>query len=437
MDYQKVSKQIIEIVGGKENITNVYHCMTRIRMTLADTEKVDEGKLSELKEAKGFVYNGSTIQIIIGPSIVDDLTAVVKKDLGMGEDVQTSDEKRSAITIIQSIVMPSVGLLAGTAMFSAIYSILDMLGVSSELPIMMLLTLIPTLLTQGGLPVFFGFNASKTFGGTPYVGAFYGVLLTYGALDGIEIMGITLSNGMGGVVAVVAISIFAAYVERWFKSKLPEILRFIFVPFFTVAISTIALVLVIAPLANILNNALASFMTYAMHSETLIYALLCAALTAVWLLVIMTGLHMAVIMLMIPVAIETGFVPVEPAIGMTMPALLGVATAVFILYRKRSANVQSIGASSIPLIALGISEPTLYGLILPNPRLFFNVGAAGAIAGFIHIMLGNQVTYPNASGVFETFTTTNPLYFVISYAIAFGIGCGLTLILNRSNLKYQ
>lgn len=436
MNYNEVSKKIIEIVGGKDNITNVFHCMTRLRMTLVDTSKVNEEELSKLPEAKGFVYNGNTIQIIIGPSIVDDLTDVVKRDLGMAEDVLVEGERRSAITIIQSIVMPSVPLLAGAALFSALYSILSMLGVDTELGIMVLLTTIATTMT-GGLGVFFGFNASKTFGGTPYMGAFFAILLTYGAIDGIDVFGFTLAQGMGGVISVVAIAIFAAFAERFFKKRIPEVLRYVFVPFCTLVVATIALTFVIAPVSNLINTSLAAFMTYAMSSSTLVYAIFCALLASVWLLIIMSGMHMAVITLMIPVAMETGVVPIEPAIGLTMPAVLGVATGVFMMYRNRSENVKQIGSTSLPLVLLGISEPALYGMVLPNPRLFVNVGIAAAIAGFTNIMLGTEVTYPNAMGVFETFTTTQPLTWVFSYLLAFGIALGLTLVLNKNNLKYN
>lgn len=436
MDYKQVSKQIIEIVGGKENVTNVYHCMTRLRMTLVDTSKVDEEKLNVLKEAKGFVYNGSTIQIIIGPSIVDDLTEVVQADLNMGEEKLENDEKRSAITIIQSIVMPSVPVLAGASLFSALYSILSILGVDTELGFMVLMTTIATTMT-GGLGVFFGFNASKTFGGTPYMGAFFAILLTYGAIDGVSVFGFTLAQGMGGILSIVAIAIFSAFAERFFKSKIPEVLRYVFVPFCTLVVSVIALIFIIAPITNLINSGLTTFITYAINSSPLVYAIACALLASVWLLVIMSGMHIAVVMIMYPIAIETGILPIEPALAMAMPALLGVATGVFLLKRKESVNVKQIGATSLPLIILGISEPALYGLILPNPRLFVNVGLAAGVASLVNILLGTEVTFPNAMGAFEIFTSTQPATFALSYAIAFGIGCGLTVILNKSNLKYN
>lgn len=256
--YNELAQTILENVGGEENISNMTHCMTRLRFNLKDQSKVNEESLKSMTGVLGVVQSGGQYQIIIGQTVnkvynnLLELTGKAQEQ----EEVEAKEEKEpftlkglgnKVLDYLAGSLTPLIPVLIAASMFKMVMavfgpSMLNWIHEGSSLA---------TLLTFVGdagfyfFPVFLGYTAAKKFGVTPVLGMFLGGVLlhptfTQIAADGaaFDILGIPVATqNYASTVLPMILSIWImSYVEKFFKKVIPSTLGTIFTPTLTMVV---------------------------------------------------------------------------------------------------------------------------------------------------------------------------------------------------------
>ena len=133
MNYQNLCEKIIQFVGGKDNIQNVVHCVTRLRFTLRDQSIADIDELLELKEVIDVIANEVVFQVVIGPQVMDvykDLTQLLGDDIGQNEKTK-KNIWRSILDLMSESMSPILQPLMAAGMLAGVLSILSLTGIVS------------------------------------------------------------------------------------------------------------------------------------------------------------------------------------------------------------------------------------------------------------------------------------------------------------------
>lgn len=271
-DTTKLAAEILEMVGGADNVTFVAHCMTRLRFNLKDESIVDDAKVKAIDGVIDIRHSAGQYQVIVGPK-VDKVYEIVAKETGIdaGDSEASEGETKGFLgklmKFISGIMMPVLPALIACGMINAILSILTTAGaVSAESGIY-------TLLYGMGnacmyfLPVLVGSSAAQFFGTDRYIGAVLGAILVYptfvaaaGAGDALDLLGMkfTMVSYSSTVFPAIVAAWFASVLNKWLRAVLPDVVAFALVPFLTVAVAAPVSLLVIGPVIQQASSLLAA-----------------------------------------------------------------------------------------------------------------------------------------------------------------------------------
>ncbi len=408
--FNSIAKEMLEKVGGKENVTNVTHCMTRLRFNVKDDQKVDVDGIKNAKGVLGYVNQGGQHQIIIGQT-VDKVYDEVLKQGGFAaqapieENVDIVKARLSAKGVFNGILnylsgslTPLIPLILAAALFRTAQSILgpQMLNViSAESD---LYTILGMVYNAGFyfLPIYVGYTASKKLGVNPALGMLMGGILIAPELIALASSGAT-SIKVYGIPASVAnysqtllpilLSVWVmSYVEKFFNSVIPATLRTIFAPFLTIAVMVPVALCLLAPLGNFVGMGIGTALLGLGDVGGFIAVALIAAL---WEFLVMSGMHLVLAMTMMTVMITTGHEGiVSPAACCATFAAFGMALGAAFRMKDKEERSENIGYFIAGLLG-GVTEPALYGTGVKyrKPLVGMAIGAAlgGLYAGLTHV----------------------------------------------------
>lgn len=186
MKYEQLARDILRLVGGKENVISVVHCITRLRFQLKDEMKADTETLKNLDGVITVMKSGGQYQVVIGNHVPDVYKAVVSIG-GFQSSQSVQDEKKQNmfnrfIDVVSGIFTPTLGVLAATGMIKGFVALFVSLGwLNSSSGTYHILYAIGDSLFYF-FPIFLGYTASQKFGGTPFIGMAIGAALVYPTL---------------------------------------------------------------------------------------------------------------------------------------------------------------------------------------------------------------------------------------------------------------
>src|SRR5699024_907353 len=210
-----LASQLLDLLGGTENIDDIYNCMTRVRVTTKDRSRIDMERVKELEGVNGIV-DDDEFQIILGPGAAEKTRREMEKQIGeTGPDGFASKKKgvKYLLKKIGNIFIPLIPALVASGLINGIVNFAVNSGVDTGLAWVQVMQLI------GGafftiIGVLVGFNTAKEFGGTPALGAISGALIFNPALDEMELFGEMLVSGRGGLFAVMMSAFLMAMLEQ-------------------------------------------------------------------------------------------------------------------------------------------------------------------------------------------------------------------------------
>lgn len=464
MKYEQLARDIIQHVGGKENVNSVVHCITRLRFKLKDEQKADTETIKNMDGVVTVMKSGGQYQVVIGNHVPDVYKAVV--EVGGFQNQSPVKEEGAPqgslfsrfIDIISSIFTPVLGVLAATGMikgFNALFVALGWLDNTSGT--YQLLNAIGDSLFYF-FPIFLGYTAIKKFGGSPFIGMAIGAALVYPTLStltagdplytvftgtmfespihitflGIPVILMTYSTS---VIPIIIAAFFAAKLEKFLKTIIPDVVKMFIVPLLTLLIVVPLTFILIGPIATWAGMLLGSATVAVYNLSPLIAGLF---LGGFWQVFVIFGLHWG----LVPVAINNltslGADPVLALVFAASFAQIGAVLAVFLKIKNQKIKTLSIPAFISGIF--GVTEPAIYGVTLPLKKPFIMSCIGGAVGGGIMGIMGTQVYIIGGLGVFGYPSNISPEGIttgfygsLIGTAVAFVVGFVLTYLFGGVN----
>lgn len=416
-DITKLAAEILEMVGGAENITFVAHCMTRLRFNLKDESIVDDAKVKAIDGVIDIRHSAGQYQVIVGPK-VDKVYEIVAKETGIDTGKSTADEGETKgflgklMKLISGIMMPVLPALIACGMINAVLSILTTAGVvSAESGIY-------TMLYGMGnacmyfLPVLVGSSAAKFFGIDQYIGAVLGAILIYptfvaaaGAGDALDLFGVkfTMVSYASTVFPAIVAAWFASVLYKWLRAVLPDALAFALVPFLTVAIAAPISLLVVGPVIQQASSLLATAVLAVYQLSPVLCGVILGPIFG--LVMIPLGLHWALIVISINNIMTVGS---DPILGLLCGSMGVVGACLAFALRSKDPGEKSLGISCAITSLCGITEPALYGIVLEHKKIIIASMISGAISAVIPAIFNTRTFVMTSSGIFSFPGYMNP-----------------------------
>ena len=462
VDNKKIAEDVLAAVGGIENVSNVTHCMTRLRFTLKDNGIPDIEKVKKLKGVIGAQMSGGQFQVIIGqnvPKVYDEVCAMggFTKHAAIDENLDAPKEKLTPKVIgnnILNYLSGSIAALIPLFMAGGLFrtfavvigpTLLNL--VSAEDPTYLLFNNYLFDAAMYFLPIYLGYSAAKKLGASPALGMMMGgVLISPGIVQlatdggelvvyGIHIQALNYSQS----VLPILLSVAALYfVEKAIKRVMPDVLSTIFTPFCTMVIMVPVALVVLAPIGNELGNVFSMFLYGIADMGGIGYLIAMGIVGAFWQLFVITGMHGVIIMPAMVTLLSVGsdkFIFVASNIAMV--AVWGMVLGSALRLRNKDEKSLAWGYF-VAALAGGVTEPALYGLLLRFRRTIPPVLIGGAIGGVLAGILGCTAGIAGGSSnllyilAYLQEGTGNLVCMVISSVVAFVIAAVLTFMFGFS-----
>ncbi|KLF17979.1 PTS beta-glucoside transporter subunit IIABC [Klebsiella aerogenes] len=398
MEYKALAQDILNRVGGKENIVSLVHCATRLRFKLKDNAKADAEGLKANPGVIMVVESGGQFQVVIG-NHVHDVWLAVRQQAGLSDDNEPVTQEKAAkssvlsqlIDIISGIFTPFIGVMAATGLLKGLLALALTCGWLTPQQGTYKIWFAASDALFFFFPLFLGYTAGKMFGGNPFISMVIGGALTHPLMiqafeasqTGAPVehflgIPVTYINYSSSVIPIILASWVCCWLERKSNAVLPSAMKNFFTPAICLAVVVPLTFLVIGPLATWLSHMIANG-----YQVIYVFApwLAGAVLGALWQVCVIFGLHWGLIPLMINNMTVLGHDSMLPII---LPAVIAQVGAVLgILLATRDSRQRMLAGSAFSAGLFGITEPAIYGLTLPLRRPFIFGCIAGAIGGAI------------------------------------------------------
>lgn len=457
MKYEKLAKDIIENVGGKENINSLAHCMTRLRFKLKDEHKANTDILKNMNGVITVIQSGGQYQVVIGSHVSEvykDVVEIAGITANSGDD-EANEEKKGILNkfvdIVAGVFTPIIGPLMATGIIKGVTVLLSALGlIAANSATYRVLYAIGDCLIFF-FPIYLGYTAANKFKMKPFIGMTIGAVLVYpdiikmatekplytvfnGTMIQSNVFGtfldipLIMMNYKSSVIPVILAAYFASKLEKKLNDIIPQVLKSAVVPTLTLLIIVPLTFLVIGPISTWISGIL-SVVTLGIYNLSPVIAGL--FIGAFWQVFIMFGLHWGLVPILMNNITNLGYDSVI-ILGMSVPFVTsGVLLA--ILLKTKDKNLKTIVTPALVSSIFGITEPALYGVTLPRKKPFIMTIIGNSIAGGILGLLGTKMYTMGATGVFAIPNYINPKTGIDSgfygYLIAISVGAVIGFIL--------
>ena len=402
MDNKHTAEQIVEALGGPKNVKGLTHCVTRLRFTLADDAIVSDDEVSAIDGVMGVAKASGQYQVIIGPAVAD-VYAEAAALVGAGTSEAAADEPErpqgikgwanAALDTLISCFTPLIPAIAGAGMIKVLAYILSAAGLlGAESLEYQLLTMIGDGVYYF-LPLMVAVTAANKMGTNPFLAMgiagimMHPTLLTFGeAGTQVQVFGapLTIVNYSAQALPVILSVWVMKYVERFFSSHCPNLLRSFLPSMLTFLVCAPVALYLIGPMGTLLGNGFAVFCDIMNQ-----WGWIAVGINAgIFPFLVLTGMHNALIPLMIQMFMTQGYDSVLPPSGLVANLAEGAAAAA-VAVRTKSPSMKSTAWSAAVSAVLGVTEPALYGvnLRLKRPFIAMVIGSvvSGCFAGLVHL----------------------------------------------------
>ena len=472
MNYPKVATQLIDKLGGKNNIKALAHCATRLRLAIDDESLIDEKSIDNIEGVKGQFKVAGQYQIIFGSGIVNQVYAQMAKQTGM-EDMSTKDvasagaEKQNilqkSVKDLSDIFVPIIPAIVAGGLLMGIFNVLVAQGlfidgkslVDANPGLADLAAMINTFANAPFvyLPILLAFSASKKFGGNPFLGAALGMLMVHpDLLNGWGFGGAAVSGNIpvwnilgfdiqkvgyqGSVLPVLVATFILAKVENGLRKFIPSVLDNLLTPLLAIFITGVVTFTIVGPFTRDLGFLLGDGLNWLYDSAGFIGGALFGFIYAPF---VITGMHHSFIAIEIQLLADiavTGGTFIFPIAAMSNIAQGGASLAVG--FSTKDIKLKGIAIPSGVTALLGITEPAMFGVNLKLRYPFIAAICASAVASAFITLFNVKASALGAAGLpgIISIRTGDVTPYVIGMLISFVTAFALTLVLAaRANKK--
>lgn len=448
MNDKQLAEEILRFSGGESNIKGVTHCVTRLRLSVNDTNVIKVNDIQILPGVLGVNIVGNQLQVILGGkvyAIYDAFLPLVNASSSNGEGKGGNKESLisrflDTLSGIFTPIIPAIigaGLLKGIMIFLMFYNI-----VSTESDIYKFLNIFSDSAFYF-IPLLLAFSTATRFKCNPYVAVAIAGILVHPSLitmmnesSSLKFIGIPITNASyaSSVLPIILGVWLMSYVERWLTNVIPKILKTILVPLLTVLIVAPIILAVLGPIGTIVGNSIGQgFIDFYLNFGILAGAVL----GAVYPFLVILGMHVGFTPVMVQSLSKFG---VDYMMALFVAANSAQAGATFAVYTKtKNKGFKALAGTAALNAFIGITEPALFGVTtkLKRPLIAVSIGGAlgGAIAGAFHVQASGMGTGPIAG--IPLFLGPTFIYFVISSLVSLLVAFILTLVIGFDDIPEE
>lgn len=459
--YEALAKDIVKNVGGKENVAGLVHCITRLRFTLKDEGKANDDILKNMDGVVTVMKSGGQYQVVIGnhvPEVFEDVMALLdlKEEMPVEENKKSGKLLDRAIDVVSGIFQPILGIMAACGMIKGLNTLFVTLGLySSTCGGYMIINAAGDALFNF-LPLFLGYTAAKKFKLKPMLGLAIGAAMCYPAIQSstlsaagdaaytlfkgtmfaspvyIDFFGIPVISVdyTGTVIPVILAVWFASKCEKLFNKFIPDLVKFFFVPMLTLLVTLPVSVLLLGPVATFGSTLISEF-TLAVRSVSPLLAGGIVGLT--WQILVIFGMHWGFIPVYINNVMTLGYDNVMMPFFACTFATSAVVLAMF--FKTKDKKLKEMAIPNFISGIFGVTEPAIYGMLLPLKKPFIISCIAGGIGGAFYGHFNFRKFILGGMGIFELPNMMNPdgtmgniIVAFVGIAISMVVGFVLTMI---------
>ncbi len=410
MNWDKSSREILDNIGGKENIINLVHCATRLRFTVADMEKVKKEDVEQVEGVITSQWSGKQYQVIIGQDVATPYKKLITL-LDLEEQPEVIDDIEEKGTLFERIIdtisgifVPILSAIVGCAMIKTLLVLLTTFHLlSTDSQTYLILTFVGDTVFYF-MPVFLAISAAKKFHMNTFVAGVIGAMLIHPdfvsmvsageELHLFRVIPVTLVNYSSGVIPAVLSVWIASHVENWVERISPKAIKFFFVPFVTLIIMVPIALCAAGPLGTWVGNIIAAGIGWLDVNVPWAIPFVFGAFAQV---IILTGMHYVVTIPLVLSALSVyGYDTIGAGFLCSNMACGFAALAVGVIAKNKDfkALALSTGVSSL----LCVNEPCLYGVHLKLKKPFLALMIGGAVGGLLAGITGlKRITFASTS----------------------------------------
>jgi PTS system sucrose-specific IIC component len=443
LDYRKCAQEIVDHIGGRENVAQAAHCATRLRLVIKDNSKVDKDYLDNVEGVKGMFESNGQLQLIIGTGTVnkvyDEFLDITGMTAATKDDVKAAAAEKQPLwkKLLKPIgdvfvpILPAIvasGLMMGLveALGKALpgfagsdwYAFLDMVANAAFV----------------FLPGIVAISAARVFGGNIFLGAVIGLLMIHpnlinawsvasyeGAIPtwNIFIFPVQQTGYQGHVIPVMIAVFLMCQIEKWLHKHVPEMLDLFITPLTTVLLTSYITFTIIGPV-------FAQLETWVLAGAKVLVRnpIGACAMGALYPWTVVMGLHHMYNVIEAGMLAESGLNTWMPIASAANFAQFGACLAVGL--KARSNKTKAIAVPSSMSAALGITEPAIFGVNMRFFKPFLAGMVGGAVGAIFGALTGIGASAYGVTGIPGYLTINNPLLYTILLAISGGIAFVLT-----------
>lgn len=407
-------RDILQAVGGAQNIAACGHCMTRLRLTLNQPGESDLARLKSLPGVLGVIDSEAQFQIVLGPGKAQTAAEGMQNLLAQGDTALAPQGETAELRVLAkqqkqqlkakqtsgvhqflsrfaTIFTPLIpgfigaGLLLGFA--TLIEQSLHLTAPGDHAPWLLHTVAYMKVFGKGlftFLSILIGYNAQKAFGGSGVNGAIIASLFvlgyvptaTTGYYSGMEnFFGLAI-DPRGNIIGVLMAAIIGAWIEKQLRKIIPDNLDMILTSLFTLLITGAITYLLIMPLGGELFKGMSWLFIHLNNNP-----FGCALLAGLFLIAVMFGIHQGFIPVYFALMETQGFNSLFPILAMAGAGQVGASLALWCKAEKGALLRAQIKGAIVPGL-LGVGEPLIYGVTLPRLKPFITACGGGALGGF-------------------------------------------------------
>ena len=407
--YQKISKEVLENIGGSKNIQGAAHCATRLRIVLKDLSLAKTDKLENIDLVKGCFIAGSQLQLIFGAGTVNEVYKVFAKEAKL-ENMSLSDVKdiannkenplQKVIKALSDVFVEIIPAILAAAILLGVTGFLANFEAVKTNQTLYAINRLSNLASVGifaVLPMVVVYSATKRFGGRAILGIVVGAIMLDGSLANAYSIGtpgfnpeildlfglkIQMVGFQGGIIVALMMGYIVAQLDKFFEKKIPSVIKLLVSPMLTVFISTFLLFTIVGPIGRELSNYITGGLVWVSTEFGLIGYMIFAGLQQI---IVITGLHHILNAAEAQLIATTGRDFLNPLMSVALISQGGAVLGYYLLHRKEK-KVTEIALPSFVSVLFGISEPAIFGINLKYKFPLIAGCIAGAIAGaFVYI----------------------------------------------------
>lgn len=453
--YGELAKEVVKQVGGKENVISLTHCITRLRFKLKDESKANDEVLKNMSGVVTVMKSGGQYQVVIGnhvPEVYADVMPLLGLEEGSAnreDDTPKGSLFNQAIDVISGIFQPILGIMAACGMVKGLNALFVALGLYTDAGGgYLILNAIGDGLFHF-MPLFLGYTAAKKFNLKPMIGLVIGAIMCYPTVQNstlsagsealytlfsgtmfesavyTEFFGIPLiaMDYTGTVIPVIFVVYFASKCEKFFSKFIPDLVKFFFVPMLTLFVAIPVGFLVIGPVATF-GSAIIAEVVISVRNFSPMLAGAIVGLT--WQILVIFGLHWGFIPVYINNIMTNGYDNVMMPFFACTFATSAVVLAIF--FKTKNKQLKEMAFPNFISGIFGVTEPAIYGILLPLKKPFIISCIAGGIGGGFYGAFNFRKFMMGGMGIFEFPAMIEPDGSLGNLMVAIA-GVGITMVI--------